>query len=134
VQTVGREIYVGYAGYTAEASGGVIRAIDYKTNDSALSCAVILTKENMMKDFLNVVKVMRSEYRRLNENERRVLMAVYNNVPLGSITGNLGLSEPDASDALNKLVKLGYADIQGHITSYGINAVAELSQSNKQED
>jgi len=131
VQTVGREIYVGYVGANTEAHGGVIRAIDYKMADSALSCAVISTKENMMKDLLNVVKAMRSEYRRLNENEARVLMAVYNNVPPDNFPSQCGLSLQEAQDAFKRMVKLGYADASGHITSYGLNAAAEIIQAKK---
>jgi hypothetical protein len=129
VAIVGREFYSGFSGSNSETPGSQVRAIDYKADYPFFSCAVVSAKDDVMKDFLNTVKIMRAEVRRLNDREERALIAVYNNIPPKSLASKLELSEGQADEAFKRVVNLGYADLRGHITPYGITVAAEILQS-----
>lgn len=125
VATVGREIYVGYE---HEMTKGIVRAIDYQVKESGMSCAVLLAKGELMKEFMKVASVMRAEYRRLNPTEERILLALYDETPVEQLAGKTGVKGVDVTAAFKRLMELRYTDGKGHLTSYGINASMELKQ------
>jgi hypothetical protein len=126
VATVDREIYIGYS---SEQAKGVIRAIDYQTRATGMSCIVLLAPKNIMADFMRLVTIMRGEYKRLADEEAKVLIAVYNGTASGEIARALGLASEAANKAFRRLQDVGYVDDAGHITAYGINASMEILQS-----
>ncbi|MFH1055417.1 MAG: hypothetical protein V1744_04915 [Candidatus Altiarchaeota archaeon] len=129
VTTVGREVYVGYGMDTAR---GIVRIIDYHNREYGMSCIVVLAKDELSKEFLNALRLMRDEYKKLNEVESKVLVAIYNGVPSSGLAGYCCISQGDAEKAFNRMLQLNYSDSAGHITSYGINVSAALLQAKKE--
>jgi len=122
IATIGRQIYVGYSGHAAK---GVIRAIDYVAGRAGMSCVIVEAKKDMMADFLKIATVMRAEYRRLNELEAKVLVALYDGTMVENLPQKCGISHDEARQVAQKLLDLKYADEKGHITSYGLNAAIQ---------
>ena len=127
--TVDREIYLGYA---SEIIRGEIRAIDYQIKTTGMSCIVVLAKKETMRDFMKVVSVMRGEYRRLNQIEKSALISLHNGTDPKELPKALDISQQDAEKALKRIILIGYTNEKGHLTSYGINAAAEIIRAAKQ--
>jgi hypothetical protein len=124
IATVCREIYVGYS---AELARGMIRAIDYQVKATGMSCAVILAKDDLMNEFMKVTSILRAEYRRLSQNEAKILLALYDGAPIDQVYKRCSIDQQEVDKAFRRLVELNYSDYVGHLTSYGINAAVETT-------
>jgi helix-turn-helix protein len=110
---------------------GIIRAIDYQITATGMSSIIILAKKEVMKDLMRVITIARTEYRRLDQPEANVLIAMYNGVKTEDIPKALSMQTDDANKCIRRLMRIGYSDPKGHLTSYGINAVIELMRTAK---
>ncbi len=129
IATIGREIYLVYTGTTAK---GIIKAIDFKDDTKvSMSCALVLAKQEAMRDFVNTSRVMRAEHRRLSMAETRVVVALYNEAMLKELGQVCKVGPSQAKEAYDRLLKLKYIDERGHLTSYGINAAIEVLEHEK---
>ncbi|MBU0762807.1 MAG: hypothetical protein KKD39_07250 [Candidatus Altiarchaeota archaeon] len=129
IATVGREIYLVYTGTTAK---GIIKAIDYRVESRVgMSCALVLAKEDWMRDFVNTARIMRAEHRRLSIAEARVVVALYNEAGINELGQVCKVDTERAREAFNRLLKLKYINEKGHLTSHGINAAMEVLEREK---
>jgi hypothetical protein len=130
IGTIGREVYVGY---TREAGKGIMRAVDFQAGSGGVSCAIFVAHKDLMDDFLNTLKVLRAEQRRLDADEAMMLERIYKDGGWGGISRKSGMSDAAVESAFSRLLDLGYVDSRGHITSAGINIHDRLFQAKKME-
>jgi len=126
IATIGREVYVGYV---TDVRKGIVRAIDYQIREGGMSCAVIVAKEELMKDLMDIIRIIRADYRRLSLNEVKALVELYGGTSPAMLSEKTGLAPTEALLAFRRLRQLNYCDNTGHFTSYGINAYIEVMQA-----
>ena len=123
IATVGRELY--YV-VSSVRDKGIMRVMDFKPEGQGTGSIVMVCIENVMKDYINTVKVMRNEWKRLSGPERAVLSALYNDTEMESLPQVCRLRPEQVDYALKRFVELKYTDVRGRLISYGINIAEKI--------
>ncbi len=123
--SIGREIYMMQS---EVVNKGVIRTIDYGSEHFAMPSILLVANEELMDEFLPVVRAARSEYRRLTNSEAHTLYSLYQGVPLEAMDKASGVSQQESGRAFKRLLSLGYISEKGSLTSNGVNILSDLAR------
>ncbi|MFH0862839.1 MAG: hypothetical protein V1875_07425 [Candidatus Altiarchaeota archaeon] len=121
--TIGREIYMG----DEESVNKYVRVVDCMSADRLSSYSLLFRgPKDTIVDFLNTLRIARTESRRIGLNETRVLLGLYYHTSLRDLPEKCNLQSGQLSEALRRLHRQKYIEEIGSLTSDGIKMVDEL--------